>query len=249
LDRELRKAHSFSLPDPEENPVDEDPESFVRWSGSTEIGDFIRDAARAKHFALDIEGAPHPILVGVPSFQDRTYYLRMRLRQKSREMARAVDIKEECDEIAQQGAKRLATAGGIALVAWWGVVYALTFRTSLGWDVMEPVTYLVGLSTIIGGYGWFLYHNRQVSYKSAMNFTISRRQSILYEKKGFDVNRWQELVEEGNKLRREIKMIAEEYDVTWNEKEDAKSDKVIEALEKERKKKKEEKKDKEEDDE
>lgn len=108
--------------------------------------------------------------------------------------------------------------------------------------------YLVGLSTIIGGYGWFLYHNRQVSYKSAMNFTISRRQSALYEQKGFDVNRWSELVEEGNKLRREIKMIAEEYDVTWNEKEDAKSDKVIEALEKERKKKKQEKKDKEEDD-
>lgn len=81
-----------------------------------------------------------------------------------------------------------------------------------------------------------------------MNFTISRRQSALYEQKGFDVNRWSELVEEGNKLRREIKMIAEEYDVTWNEKEDAKSDKVIEALEKERKKKKQEKKDKEEDD-
>lgn len=112
----------------------------------------------------------------------------------------------------------------------------------------NSLQYLVGLSTIIGGYGWFLYHNRQVSYKSAMNFTISRRQSALYEQKGFDVNRWSELVEEGNKLRREIKMIAEEYDVTWNEKEDAKSDKVIEALEKERKKKKQEKKDKEEDD-
>jgi calcium uniporter protein, mitochondrial len=52
-------------------------------------------------------------------------------------------------------------------------------------------------------------------------------------------------MDEGNKLRREIKMIAEEYDVTWNEKEDAESDKVIEALEKERKKKKEKKKDEE----
>lgn len=140
LDRELRKAHSFSLPDPEQNPADDDPDSFVRWSGSTEIGDFIRDAARAKHFALDIEGAPKPILVGVPSFQDRTYYLRMRLRQKSREMSRAVDIKKECDDLAEKGAKRLATAGGVILVTWWGIVYALTFRTSLGWDVMEPVT-------------------------------------------------------------------------------------------------------------
>ena len=29
-------------------------------------------------------------------------------------------------------------------------VYYLTFETSLGWDVMEPVTYLVGLSGLIG---------------------------------------------------------------------------------------------------
>jgi calcium uniporter protein, mitochondrial len=71
-----------------------------------------------------------------------------------------------------------------------------------------------------------------------MKFTISRRQSVLYEQKGFDLSRWEDLIDEGNKLRKEIKMIADEYDVTWNEKEDAKSDKVIKALEKERKKKK-----------
>ena len=63
----------------------------------------------------------------------------------------------------------------------------LTFQTELGWDVMEPVTYLVGLSTLIGGYTWFLYHNREVSYRSAMNFTISRRQGQLYQQKGLDL--------------------------------------------------------------
>jgi calcium uniporter protein, mitochondrial len=71
-----------------------------------------------------------------------------------------------------------------------------------------------------------------------MNFTISKRQSTLYEKKGFDIQRWEELVEEGNRLRREIKMIAEEYDVTWNEKnEDPQTEKAIRALEEEKKKK------------
>jgi len=43
-------------------------------------------------------------------------------------------------------------------------------------------------------------------------------------------------------------MIADEYDVTWNEKDDAKSEKVIEALENERKKKEKEKSEKDEDD-
>jgi calcium uniporter protein, mitochondrial len=107
---------------------------------------------------------------------------------------------------------------------------------------MEPITYLVGLSGLIGGYIWFLVHNRQVSYRSAMNFTISRRQSKLYDEKGFDLRKWEDLMQEGNKLRTEIKLIAEEYDVTWNEKEqDAATEKAIEALDEEKKKKKEEK--------
>jgi calcium uniporter protein, mitochondrial len=133
-------SSSFSLPDPGPRTASSDPSTFVRWSSSTEVGDFIRDAARAKHFALDIEGLQAPILVGVPSFQDRTYYLRMRLRQKSREIERFADLKRECDQIAERGAKQVAIAGGAALVVYWFIVYMLTFRTELGWDVMEPIT-------------------------------------------------------------------------------------------------------------
>ena len=65
---------------------------------------------------------------------------------------------------------------------------------------MEPVTYLVGLSTLICGYLWFLYHNREVSYRSALNLTISRRQSRLYELKGFDIQKWESMIEEGNAI-------------------------------------------------
>jgi hypothetical protein len=117
-----------------------DRKTFVRWSSSTEIGDFIRDAARGQELSIEIEGAPRDIRVGVPSFNDRTYYLRMRLRKKSLEIASLADIKKECDEIAHRAAKRVAMAGGMGLVVWWGLVYELTFRTDLGWDVMEPVT-------------------------------------------------------------------------------------------------------------
>ena len=247
-------AHGHEQPNPSEQNDEEHP-NFVRWSPSTEIGDFIRDAARGKEFAVVIEGAP-PIYVGVPSFDDRTYYLRMRLRKTGRRIVSLADIKRECDQLAQKGAKRVAQGGFLGLIGWWGVVYYLTFKTELGWDVMEPVTYLVGLSGLMGGYLWFLYHNREVSYKSAMNFTVSRRQSQLYEKKGFDVSLWESLVEEGNRLRREIKMVADEYDVEWDEAKDEHDKKVTEELRKERKKngekddkKKKDKKDDDDDDE
>ncbi|CAO2655776.1 Nn.00g045790.m01.CDS01 [Neocucurbitaria sp. VM-36] len=215
---------------------------FVRWSSSTEIGDFIRDAARGQEFAIEIEGAPEEIRVGVPSFDERTYYLRMRLRKTSRKISEMADVKKECDELAHKAAKNVAKAGFAGIVTWWGVVYYLTFQTELGWDVMEPVTYLVGLSTLIGGYVWFLYHNREVSYRSAMNFTISRRQQKLYQQHNFDLRKWEILIDDGNALRKEIKAVANEYDVEWDELREEKDEKVAEALKSERKKKKDGKK-------
>ena len=230
---------------------------FVRWSTSTEIGDFIRDAARGKEFAVEIEGAPNNIRVGVPSFNDRTHYLRMRLQKTSRKILDLAAVKKECDVAAHRGAQRIALGGFGVLITWWYVVYRLTFETELGWDTMEPVTvgvyedrdfiyghanslrqYLVGLSGLITGYGWFLYHNREVSYRSALNLTISRRQTKLYQVKGFDLHRWETLIEEGNALRKEIKAIAGEYDVDWDETIDEHDKLVTEALKKDRDEKK-----------
>jgi|TARA_R110002003_G_scaffold70_18_gene6483 cytochrome oxidase Cu insertion factor (SCO1/SenC/PrrC family) len=83
---------------------------------------------------------------------------------------------------------------------------------------------------------WFLYHNREVSYRSAMNFTISRRQQKLYQSKNFDLRKWEVLIDEGNTLRKEIKAVANEYDVEWDELQDENSQKVSDALRKERRK-------------
>lgn len=126
-----------------EAPSDENIRSrgkFVRWSSSTEIGDFIRDAARGKEFAVEVEGAPREIRVGVPSFNDRTYYLRTRLRKTSSQILGMTKIKGECDIAAHKGAQRVATGGAGLLFVYWYVVYRLTFETDLGWDTMEPVT-------------------------------------------------------------------------------------------------------------
>ena len=84
------------------------------------------------------------------------------------------------------------------------------------------------------GYLWFLYHNREVSYRAALNLTISRRQTKLYQAKGFDLERWENLVKEGNALRSEIKAVATEYDVEWDEKEEEQDEAVTEALKKDR---------------
>lgn len=233
----------------EEGEVDDSPKfaapgedtlrHYVRWSLSTEIGDFIRDAAKVQEFAVVIEYSPREqIQVAVPSFNDRTYYLRMRLRKTSKEIAELTGLKNECDKLAHRGAQRIAIGGFGVLASWWFLVYRLTFDTELGWDTMEPVTYLVSLSTLMGGYLWFLYHNREVSYRTAFNLSINRRQARLYQSKGLDLQRWEALVGEANSMRKEIKAVAAEYDVDdWNEKSDEHDEEVAEALKKERQQK------------
>ncbi len=128
----------------------EDKGDFVRWSASTEIGDFIRDAARAKEFEVEIEGSPRTIKVAVPSFNDRTFYLRQRLRRTSKQIAEMAAIKKECDLAAHRSGQRIAMGGCGMLIGWWYVVYRLTFETDLGWDVVSSSRLPQGLSFLAG---------------------------------------------------------------------------------------------------
>ncbi|KAL7921358.1 hypothetical protein ACQKWADRAFT_295550 [Trichoderma austrokoningii] len=217
-----------------EGPTRDTEANWVRWSGSTEVGDFIRDAARGREFAINIEGFKRELRVAVPSFRDRTYYMRLQLRRMSRDIDQMSKIKSECDLLAHKGAHRLAQGGFAALAAWWGVVYYVTFHTEFGWDLVEPITYLAGLATIMGGYLWFLFISRDLSYKAAMNITVSRRQHALYQERGFDPQKWEHLVHEANTLRREIKAAAVEYGYEWDEMKDLGGEEVKEILEKER---------------
>lgn len=87
----------------------------------------------------------------------------------------------------------------------------------------------------MGGYLWFLYISKDLSYKAAMNITVSRRQNALYEARGFDQQKWEQLVQEANALRHEIKAAAVEYDVEWDEAKEV-GDDVKEVLSEERSK-------------
>lgn len=118
---------------------------------------------------------------------------------------------------SNKSARRVAIGGFEVLSAWLFTVYTLTYETDQGWDTMEPVTYLVSFSTLMGGYLWFLYHNRDISYKSALEFATSARQKDLYELYKVDLQLWKSLINEASSLRQEIKPIAAEYDAKWDD--------------------------------
>jgi hypothetical protein len=188
------------------------------WSRSIGIADFIREAAATKQFCIQI--GKQEIHVDVPSFEDRTQYLRAQLGRVTEALDREHSIKVECDELAAQTARHYAlyVAGG--LVTYWLVVFKLTFLTDYGWDTMEPITYMTSLACLILGYAYFLYHNREMSYSQVLHTAASARQQRLYQAKGFDMAHWRDLVDEGKDLRKEIRRIAAEYNVDWNEEAD-----------------------------
>ncbi|QRV77438.1 hypothetical protein RhiJN_05453 [Ceratobasidium sp. AG-Ba] len=206
----------------------------IVWSDSTDIGDFVKEAAQDREFAItmskpapksDSSSSSKPdetqIRILVPSFRTRTRFLRHRLKNVSNELERLEKIKRECDHIAHRSARRLALGGFAMLLVYFGVVARLTFW-DLGWDIMEPVTYLSGLTWIIAGYMWFLYQGREVSYSSLLKQSVSTRRAKLYESKGLDVDQWADLVSEEKQLRREIYKIADDYNIKWDGSPDGK---------------------------
>ncbi|KAJ7241685.1 hypothetical protein B0H12DRAFT_1055901 [Mycena haematopus] len=201
-----------------------------QWSDSTDVGDFIRDAARHAKFSICISYDDSPstgnlgtseerepqisevtLDVEVPTVADRTRFLRRRLEYIGARLEGMEALKKECDREAHRGARRMATAGFGVLFAYWGTVARLTFW-DWGWDVMEPITYLSGLSTVMAGYLWFLYQGREVSYSSILDRSISARRENLYKARGFDIELWMDLVTEAKRLRSEIRRVAEDYE-------------------------------------
>lgn len=84
------------------------------------------------------------------------------------------DIKHECSQLAHEGAQRVAMAGFGVLCGWWYLVYRLTFETDrVGSNGTCDISR--GSLNLDRWLRLFLYHNREVFYRSAMNFTILKR--------------------------------------------------------------------------
>lgn len=107
---------------------------YMQWSESTDVGDFIRNAARATEFQIHVkEGDKEKVLsIEVPSFADRTRFLRRRLAAVDVEIRAMEALKKRCDAEAHRGARRMAVGGLGMLVVYWGTVARLTFW-DLGW--------------------------------------------------------------------------------------------------------------------
>jgi nitrate reductase NapE component len=126
--------------------------------------DFVQDAAKDTAFVISLGKQGADIEVHVPSFKERTQHLRERLRAVSQELKELVAIRDECDDLATQGAKRcesvsshpaalnpyrVASLGFAGLLGYWVLVYRLTFGPD---GYVRPVVHLLA-QVLIGSAG------------------------------------------------------------------------------------------------
>eukprot|EP00128_Syssomonas_multiformis_P018151 Colp12_sorted_trinity150504_noHs@18585 len=130
--------------------------------------------------------------------------------QKERELAEAraelaplESLRNQIDERATRSTKRWLWGGLFFMSAQFGVMWRLTYW-EYSWDIVEPLSYFLGFSYLIGGYAWFLLRDREhthESYRDTKKADIFHKQA---KKHGLDLGKYSYLKEKVYMLEDEI---------------------------------------------
>ena len=117
-------------------------------------------------------------------------------------------LNEEYDQmrekvvLAEKKATRRATqllyGGFIVLIAQLAVFVRFTY-VEFSWDVMEPISYFVGLANVIMGYMYFMYTQRDFSFGTWQNQMMQSAMDRQLKTGKFDVTKYEQMA---RKLRR-----------------------------------------------
>ncbi|XP_047091528.1 calcium uniporter protein 6, mitochondrial-like [Lolium rigidum] len=100
--------------------------------------------------------------------------------------------KEEIDRQAHKQVKRILWSGLLFLQTTLGLTFRFTFW-ELSWDVIAPLAFFVTSSDLLVGYAYFLVTLRKLSYRSYMERLFETRRRKLYDKEGFDMEKYLEM--------------------------------------------------------
>ena len=89
-----------------------------------------------------------------------------------------LDGKAQTRMTAQIAAMVVGLAGYIGGVSWATV--------EIGWDVIEPMTYMVTVSTSIAAYSYFVFYKKNYTYQHLGNGMLARAKRRLYARHQFD---------------------------------------------------------------
>lgn len=108
------------------------------------------------------------------------------------ELKQLLKKKEEIDVVAHKQVRFLLWTGLGASMAYVGLFFRLTFW-EFSWDVMEPIAFFATTFGLVVSYAYFLITSRDPTYQDLLKRLFLSRQRKLFQKKNFNVERFQEL--------------------------------------------------------
>eukprot|EP01101_Sappina_pedata_P000594 TRINITY_DN10795_c0_g1_i1.p1 TRINITY_DN10795_c0_g1~~TRINITY_DN10795_c0_g1_i1.p1 ORF type:complete len:288 (+),score=135.29 TRINITY_DN10795_c0_g1_i1:57-920(+) len=109
-----------------------------------------------------------------------------KLRAEFEELSK---IKRDLDAKAYASGNRWIMAAGIYMIVQCGVLARLTWW-EFSWDIMEPITYFISFSTGIVGWMYFAMQKQEYTYENLRDGITTKRRAKLYQKHGFDLERY-----------------------------------------------------------
>ncbi|MBC8506950.1 MAG: hypothetical protein H8D34_18970 [Chloroflexi bacterium] len=88
-------------------------------------------------------------------------------------------IQRELEKIAKREINRRLWAGIALLAAVWVILFLLIQK--LGWDLLEPWTYLFGFAFVIAGYVYFVTRGKEFSPFVLYNQALEFRKAELFD--------------------------------------------------------------------
>eukprot|EP01087_Luapelamoeba_hula_P023891 TRINITY_DN890_c0_g2_i1.p1 TRINITY_DN890_c0_g2~~TRINITY_DN890_c0_g2_i1.p1 ORF type:complete len:304 (-),score=70.20 TRINITY_DN890_c0_g2_i1:64-975(-) len=125
------------------------------------------------------------------------------LSQLDLEIAQLEQKKTELSVKAHKRADRLLTIGAIFLALQGFAVARLTWW-ELSWDIMEPVTYMLTFTAVLGGYVYFKFTNTDYTYEALRERLANKRLTKLMTKEGFDFAKLEDLKAQAQRIKQEI---------------------------------------------
>lgn len=105
-----------------------------------------------------------------------------------------INIKAGLDKKAQREARRnLGLYFGLLATIWAAVIGGLTYY--LGWGVMEPWAYFLGVGVTLASYAYFAITEREFSLSGIYEHMLHSKKLALYEEASFDLQEYERLAE------------------------------------------------------
>ncbi|KAK9766395.1 hypothetical protein K7432_004562 [Basidiobolus ranarum] len=184
----------------------------ARWTAGASIDDLIQESTMSDAKSFYIIADDTKVLVRMPSFEERTASLRSQLINLQSRIDALNRVKHKCDAQANRTSQLISVGGFAGLCSYW-VVMAKLVWVDLGWDVMEPFTYFSGIGMATVGYLYFLITKREFNTDSVSDMAATQRQLKLYVENGLNIDLYQHLTQQADKVRNEMERIKASYNL------------------------------------